>query len=169
MCCLLLVFGSQGRISVSNDRLSGPLSHSHGVLASYMDKRSIFDERDRSRESFELSRLVARPPVAHRIHGYPPPHVHPHAYSLHHSHTHPPIGPPSIFAPGASLGSHPYLNGPAMSAVTQPPGLAGFLPPHGMLGLPLPGLGPRNRSPGDPVTEHARGADMLLAAPEGRP
>ncbi|XP_015760343.1 PREDICTED: fibrosin-1-like protein isoform X4 [Acropora digitifera] len=156
-------------VILANDRLSGPLSHSHGVLASYMDKRSIFDERDRSRESFELSRLVARPPVAHRIHGYPPPHVHPHAYSLHHSHTHPPIGPPSIFAPGASLGSHPYLNGPAMSAVTQPPGLAGFLPPHGMLGLPLPGLGPRNRSPGDPVTEHARGADMLLAAPEGRP
>ncbi|XP_068748275.1 autism susceptibility gene 2 protein homolog isoform X2 [Montipora capricornis] len=156
-------------VILSNERLNGPLGHSHGVLASFMDKRNIFDERDRPREPFDLARLATRPPVAHRMHGYPPPHVHPHPYSLPHSHTHPHLGPPAIFAPGGSLGSHPYLSGPAMSAVTQPPGMPGFLTPRGMLGLPLHGLGPRNRSPVDPVTEHARSADILLAAPEGRP
>ena len=158
-------------VILSSDRHSGPLGHSHGIMPSFMDKRNIFDERDRPREPFDLARLAARPPVAHRIGRYPPPHVHPHPYSLPHSHTHthPHIGPPSIFAPGASLGSHPFLSGAAMSAVTHPPGIPGFLPPPGMLGLPLPGLGPRSRSPGDPVTEHARNADILLAAPEGRP
>jgi len=133
-----------------------------------MDKRNIYDDRERPREPFDIARLAARPPVAHRIGGYPPPHVHPHPYSLPPSHAHPHLAPPSIFPPGASLGSHPYFSGSAMSAVTHPPGIPGFLPPRGMLGLPLPGLGPQSRSPGDPA-EHARNADILLAAPEGRP
>ena len=153
-------------VILSSERHTGPLGHSHGVLASFMDKRNIFDERERSREPFDLARFAARPPVAHRIGGYPPPHVHPHPYSLPHSHNHPHIAPPSIFAPGGSLGSHPYLAGSAMSAVTHPPGIPGFLPPPRMLGLSLPGLGPRSRSPGDP---DMRNADILLAAPDARP
>ena len=156
-------------VILSNDRHSGPLGHSHGILPSFLDKRNIYDERDRPGEPFELARLAVRPPLAHRIGGYPPPHVHPHPYSLPHSHTHPHLAPPSIFAPGGSLGSHPYLSGAAMSAVTHPPGIPGYLPPRGMLGLPLPSLATRSRSPGDPVTEHARNADILLAGPEGRP
>ena len=157
-------------VILSSDRHSA--GHSHGMLtSSYMDKRNLFDDRERPREPYDLARLSVRPPVPHRIGGYPPPHVHPHAYSLPHSHTHPHhIPPPSIFAHGGSL-VNPYLSGAAMSAVTHPPGIPGFLPPRGMLGLPLPGLGPRSRSPGDGVgAEHARtAADILLATPDGRP
>lgn len=155
-------------VMLSSERHSGPLGHSHGILTSFMDKRNIYDDRERPREPFDIARLAARPPVAHRIGGYPPPHVHPHPYSLPPSHAHPHLAPPSIFPPGASLGSHPYFGGSAMSAVTHPPGIPGFLPPRGMLGLPLPALRPQSRSPGDPA-EHARNADILLAAPEGRP
>lgn len=154
-------------VILSSERHSA--GHSHGVLPSYMDKRSLYDDRERPREPYDLARLSVRPPVPHRIGGYPPPHVHPHAYSLPHGHTHPHhIAPPSIFAHGGN----PYLSGAAMSAVTHPPGIPGFLPPRGMLGLSLPGLGPRSRSPGDGVgAEHARtAADILLATtPEGRP
>ena len=163
--------GDHELVILSSDRHSGGGGHSHGLYSSYMDKRNLYDERERSREQFDLARLSVRPPVPHRIGGYPPPHVHPHAYPLPHSHTHPHhMAPPSIFAHGGSL-PNPYLSGAAMSAVTHPPGIPGFLQPRGMLGLPLAGLGPRSRSPGDGVgAEHARtAADILLAAPEGRP
>lgn len=156
-------------VILSSDRHSA--GHSHGVLASYMDKRTLYDDRERPREPYDLARLSVRPPVPHRIGGYPPPHVHPPAYALSHSHTYPHhIAPPSMFAHGGSL-ANPYLSGAAMSAVTHPPGIPGFLQPRGMLGLSLPGLGPRSRSPGDGVAaEHARtAADILLATPEGRP
>ena len=155
-------------VILSSDRHSG--GHSHGVL-SFMDKRSIYEDRDRPREPFDLTRFAVRPPVPHRIGLYPPPHAHPHPYSLPHSHAHPHIAPPSLFAHGGSL-ANPYLGGSAMSAVTHPPAMPGFLPPRGMLGLTLPGLGPRSRSPGDVVAaEHARTASeiLLAAAPEGRP
>ena len=149
-------------VVLSSDRHSGVLGNPHGVFTSFMDKRNIYEERERA----DLARLAAHPPMARRIGGYPPPHLHPHPYSLPHSHTHPHIPPPSIFAPG-SLSSHPYLSGSAMSAVTHPPGIPGFLPPRGMLGLPLPGMRPRSRSPGDAVgSEHVRTADILLAAPD---
>ena len=149
-------------VVLSSDRHSGVLGNPHSVFTSFMDKRNIYEERERA----DLARLAAHPPMARRIGGYPPPHLHPHPYSIPHSHTHPHIPPPSIFAPG-SLSSHPYLSGSAMSAVTHPPGIPGFLPPRGMLGLPLPGMRPRSRSPGDAVgSEHVRTADILLAAPD---